>query len=145
MKNTYSIKTSFEFAIISDTVDPDTITKKLGLVPDRFFRKGERYISKHSKNKPVRPHNLWEIHTIPKCKETDDLLVHFEYLKSKLEKKKEVLIQMKQDTSLELIFSLSVEIEHSDFTFDLTEENILFINTVANRASFWIRKKKGKI
>lgn len=139
MEETYLIKSFSKFSIISNTVDPDNITKKLGLFPDKFYRKGDSYI--HKKNKGIRFYNLWEISSVPTSIDSEDIYSHFTFIRTRLEDKKEILFKMKQDTTLELIFSLSIETDYADFAFDLLEEDISFYNSIANKISFSVTIK----
>ncbi len=137
MERDYFLNKSYcQFGITSDIVSPDHISQKLGLLPDRSFKKGETSISKHSGSIITKPHNLWSISSKTIISEEESISPHLKYLKSRLEGKSEVLKKLKDDTKFELSFWVWIETDNAGIGLDLSEEEMSFLTDCSNRVHF---------
>ena len=82
MKNkNFIYKTYCELAIVSDQINPELITKELGVLPNRVFKKGDQSISKYSGSVIVKPHNLWALRSEIFQSELETIDEHIDYFK----------------------------------------------------------------
>jgi hypothetical protein len=68
-----------EFAVITNEVDPQFVTRALGIMPDRFFNKGDLVTSAHSLSIGKRPYGLWAVSSNEIFDGDIDLSKHLEY------------------------------------------------------------------
>lgn len=129
-------KSFCEFTITSGCVTPEELSEMLGISPSRFFKKGDKSVSKHSGSLITKPYNLWAISSKTLLSEEESISPHLEYLRSKLEDKMEVLKTLKDDQNLELTFTVWIETDNSGTGIDLTEQEISFLADCSNRVHF---------
>ena len=132
-----------EFAVITHAVNCEIVTKKLDLMPTRFFNKGDQVMSAHTSRTILRPHGLWAIRSSPVVDKELDLSFHIDYFKNLLGDKKEVINSLKHDYNFECVFAIEVETEDAGIGFDLSDRELLFIKDVSSRFSchFMVREK----
>lgn len=137
MQTDYFIyKTHCELVIVSDEVSPDDITHDLGVIPTRFFTKGEQAVSKYSDSIMIKPHNLWALQSTPTVLKKEKISHHVEYLKSVFLDKINLLKKYKEDKRLDVTFWIWIETDDAGIGFSLQEHELEFINTVSNRVTF---------
>jgi len=137
MKKKYFCNQSyFEFAIISKKITAEEITKKLGIQPDRTFKKGDIVQSAYSTHIGKKRYHLWAISSPKINTNIENLDSHFLYLATILESAMEMLEYYKKATYCELSLWIWVETEAAGIGFDFTEEQLVFINKICNRCSF---------
>ena len=135
-KDHFSNKIYCEFAIVSDTIDPDQLTKKLGISPHRFFCKEDTYKSKHSDSLITRPHNLWAVSSEKIISEEQDIKPHILQLKSLLKDCVDILKELRSDNSVELMLWFWFETEDAGIGIDIFEPEMSFIHDITNRLHF---------
>ena len=135
-KDYFSNKIYCELAIVSDTINPDQLTKELGVSPDRSFSKGDTHQSRHSGSLITHPHNLWAVSSEKTISEEQDIKSHILQLKSILEGSVDRLKELKNNDSVELTLWLWFETEDSGIGIDILEPEISFIHDIINRLHF---------
>lgn len=135
-KDNFIYKTYCELAIVSIDISPDVITEELNVVPERYFKKGEQSISKHSGSIITRPHNLWALKSKTSELEEETISHHIEYFKSTFSSNIEVLKKYKDDTRFEITFWIWVETDNAGIGLDLNQNEITFLNSISNRIHF---------
>ncbi len=135
-KDYFSNKIYCEFAIVSDTISPEQLTKQLSVNPHRTFSKGDTYKSKHSGSLITRPHNLWAVSSKATISEEQDITPHVLRLKSHLECSIDKLKELKKDDDVELTLWLWFETEDAGIGIDILEPELSFINSITNRIHF---------
>ncbi|MBL0051181.1 MAG: DUF4279 domain-containing protein [Bacteroidetes bacterium] len=113
------MQTHCELAIVSDEISPDFLTGELHIVPERTFRKGEQFVSKHSGSIITKPHNLWAIKSKPSELEEETISHHIEYFKSVFSTKIGILKKIKEDTRFEITFWIWIETDNAGIGFVL--------------------------
>jgi len=137
MENNYFLyKTHIGFSIVSNEVDPDIISKELNITPDRYYKKGDKSISKHSGSVIIKTHNLWSIESKPTIIKDETISHHVEYLKFILLPKVDVLTRYKNNSFLELSFWIWIETDNAGIGLDLNEAELGFLNSISNRIHF---------
>jgi hypothetical protein len=128
-------KSHLEFAISSNEITPEIISKELGITPTRFFHKGDLVTSKHSHTVAERQNNLWALRSPDIISEKESITPHINFIKSILQNKMELLEGYKNDTRTNLTFWIWIETEDAGYGFDLSDEEITFLNRISNRVS----------
>jgi len=140
----FTYKTSVAFAIVSNEVEPEILTKELNIVPEKSFIKGELSVSKRSGSLITRPHNLWRIESPTTESEKETISHHIEYLKSILLAKIDILKKYKEDSRFELSFWIWVETDNAGIGLDLDENDLAFVGQIANRIHFSVITRESK-
>jgi hypothetical protein len=136
-------KSHLEFAITSNEITPETISKELGITPTRFFCKGDKVTSKHSPTVGERTNNLWALRSPDIISEKESITPHINFVKSIIESKMDILEGYKNDLRMELAFWIWIETEDAGYAFDFSNEEIAFLNSISNRISIsFIAKKR---
>lgn len=135
-KDYFSNRIYCELAIVSDTINPDQLTKELGIIPHRSFSKGDTHQSRHSGSLITRPHNLWAVSSKKTISEKQDIKSHILQLKSILEGCVDRLKELKNNDSVELTLWLWFETEDSGIGIDILEPEISFIHDITNKLHF---------
>lgn len=137
MKNDYFVyKTHIDFIIVSNEVSPDLITNELNIHPTRFFRKGDKSISKHSGSVTVKPHNLWSLQSISSELIEEKISHHISYLKTILSSKVDILKKYKSNPNLEISFWIWIETDNSGIGLNLDSDEMDFLNSISNKIHF---------
>lgn len=137
MKNkNFIYKTYCELAIVSDQINPELITKELGVLPNRVFKKGDQSISKYSGSVIVKPHNLWALRSEIFQSELETIDEHIDYFKSILNEKLYILEKYKNDIRYDISFSIWIETDNSGIGLDLNKNQIIFLENISNRIRF---------
>jgi hypothetical protein len=137
MERDYFIyKTHVSFSIVSEQVEPEKIASELRIDPDRSFRKGETSISKHSGSVITKPHNLWQIKSKDTESRDESITHHFEYLKNILLPQMDILKRYKEDSRFELTYWIWIETDNSGIGFNISSDDLTFINQIANHVYF---------
>ena len=134
--NYFLFKTRCELIIVSDEIDVDIITEKLGITPDRFFRKGEQTVSEHSGSIIVRNRNLWAIGTMFSESKNQTISHHIEFFKSMLLPKLGIVQQFKKDPLFEVTFWVWIETDDAGIGLDIQNDELEFLNNIANTVHF---------
>ena len=132
-KENFTNKTNCEFALVSNEINPETITEKLNIIPDRFFLKGEQTISKSSGSIITKQHNLWAIKSKTTKSEEETISHHIKDLMLIMLPKRELFRQYKEDLKCELSFWIWIETDNAGFGLDLNEEELSFLSDFSNR------------
>ena len=133
MKRDYFInKTHCQLGVISNTVTPEEITEKLGIKPDRSFKKGESSVSRHSGTTLTKPHNFWAIRSEPIVAERESISPHISYLSEKIGSKLSHLEKLKNDPNFEVSIWIWIETDNAGIAIDLTEKEMTFLNSCSN-------------
>jgi hypothetical protein len=135
-RNNFVFKTHIDFGIKSDVIEPDVITKELNISPSRFYKKGDVFTSKYSPRIGYRQWNIWTIDSKWTILEEETVSHHIEYLKSVLFPKINILKRYKEDKRFELSFWIWIETDNAGIGLDLLEDEISFMNSIANRIHF---------
>jgi Domain of unknown function (DUF4279) len=130
-------KTRSNFAITSQVIFPEQITKELGIQPDRTFKKGP-YKRDDSDTIYTNLHNCWEISSMVAIHEEESISPHIYYLKNQLKGKLDILDRYKQDPHYDLIVYIRLETEMGGMGFDLYEEELTFIHRICNRFGVYL-------
>lgn len=125
-----------EFIINLKDVNAETATKELGIKPDRFFDKGDIVTSKHSPRNGTRSYGLWAITSKNAIDNKESLSVHFSFLQSILQPKVDVLLRLIEKYDLEYSFWIWMETNDAGFSFDLSLNEVAFINHLKSKISF---------
>ncbi len=126
--NSFVYKSYCEFVITSDLISPEKLTSKLKIEPNRFFKKGDKKISKHSGSIIERTHNLWAIKSEVTISAEESISNHIMNLRSRLEDQGDVMKDFKNNPDVELTFWIWVETDNSGVGIDLTEKETGFLN-----------------
>jgi hypothetical protein len=137
-------KSHLEFAISSNEIAPEIISKELNITPTRFFCIGDKTSSKHSPTVGVRTNNLWAIRSPDIISEKESITPHINFFKSILQSKIDILERYKKELRMELAFWIWIETEDAGYGFDLSDKEIAFLNSISNRLSISFITK-GKI
>lgn len=125
-----------EFLIVSEEVDPDTISEKLNIAPDRSFRKGDRSISAHSGTILTKPHHLWAIRSANSITDEEAVSQHIEQLRIRLLPGEAILKEFRADPRLEATFMIRMKTNSITIGFDLSEAELDLVYGIANRLRF---------
>lgn len=136
-------KTFCEFGITSSEVRPDFITERLNSIPDRSFKKGEQSVSKHSGSIITKPYNLWAIRSSTTLLEEETISHHIDYLRKRLFSRIPILEKLKRDSRFEISCTIWVETNNAGIGFDLSGNDLFFLNTIANRVHFSLIAKNS--
>jgi hypothetical protein len=134
-------KTRCDFAITSQNILPEQITKELSMEPNRSFKKGP-YKREDSDTIYTHLHNCWEISSMVAIHEEESISPHIYYLKYKLKHKLDMLDRYKKDPHYDLIIDIRLETEMGGMGFDLYEEELTFIHRICNRFSCFLVAKE---
>ncbi len=134
--DSFTYKIHCEIGITSTEVEPDLITMELNIPPTRSFKKGEKTISKHSGSTITKPHHLWAIRSNSSQSEEETISPHIEFLKSIVGPQLEAFKRFKADPRFQVSFWVWIETDHAGIGFDLLEDELAFINAIANRIHF---------
>ena len=138
-RDSFVFKTQISFAIKSDTIEPDIITKELGITPsDSSFKKGDSWMGKNTKKIYIRNSNIWRIETKWTVLEEETVSHHIEYLKTILMPKSNILKLYKEDDKYELSFWIWIETDDAGVGLDLKEEELSFLNLISNYIHFTV-------
>jgi len=139
----FLFKTFCELAIVSDEVDPDAITEELNIFPDRSFRKGEQYVSKHSGSIGTKFQNLWALTSKTTELEEETISHHIEYFKSIFSSKMSSLKKHKEDSRFVVTFWIWIESDFAGIGLDLTDNELDFISSLSNSVHFSVIVKQN--
>ena len=139
----FLFKTHISFGIVSDTVEPNEISKELDLSPDWSFKKGEVFTSKYSHRIGYKPYNLWGIKTEWTILEEEGINHHIECLKRILIPQRDILKRYKEDNSFELSFSVWIETDDAGIALGLNESEMGFLTEYSNRVDFLLLVKES--
>lgn len=142
-RDNFIYKTHVNLSIVSNEVEPDSITEELNITPNRSFRKGDKSVSKHSGSVITKPHNLWGIESKSSELEEETISHHIEYLKSILLPKIDILKEYKVDPRFEVTFWIWIETDNAGVGLDLNEIELSFLNSIANRVHFSLIAKNS--
>lgn len=138
-RDNFVIKTQISFGIKSDTVEPDTITKELNIIPsDTSFKKGDTWESKHDGSKYVRNSNIWRLETEFTVLEEETVSHHIKYFKAIFLSKVDILSRYKEDNRFDVTFWVWIETDNAGIGLDMSEEELSFLNSISNRVHFSI-------
>lgn len=135
-RDCFIFKTQISFGIKTDEIEPEIITKDLGIKPDRFFKKGDEFSSKFSSRIGHREWNVWMIDSNWTILKEETVSHHIEYLKKILLPKVDILKKYKNDSCFELSFWVTIQTDDVGFSFDLLEDEMAFLNDFSNRVHF---------
>lgn len=135
-RNNFIFKSHCQFGIISDSISPEEISNSLEITPDKSFKKGEKSISKYSGSVITKPHNLWAIKSKSSELEEETISHHIEFLKSILLPKKEIIEKYKKNSQLDVGFWIWIETDNAGIEFDLSEDEMNFLNDFSNNIHF---------
>ncbi|MFT3946513.1 MAG: DUF4279 domain-containing protein [Agriterribacter sp.] len=145
MKGDYFIfKTHCELVIVSNEISLNYITDNLGVIPTRFFQKGEQSVSKHSGSIIIKPHNLWAFKSVPTELKEESISHHIEYFKSIFSTKIDVLKKYKEDNRFDVTFWVWFETDNAGIGFGLQEDELDFLNKISNRVTFSVICNKNE-
>ncbi len=133
-------KSRSHFAITSQTVLPEQITKELGIQPDKTFKKGP-YTRENSDTIYTNMYHLWQISSKEAIHEEESVSPHIRYLKNKLKSKLDILYRYKKDPQYDLIIVIWLETEMGGMGFSFYEEELEFINSICNRFDCFLMAK----
>ena len=133
----FIFKTHISFGIKSDIVEPDIITKELGIVPaDSSFKKGDTYIGKNTNRTYTRDTNIWRLETEWTYHEEETVSQHIEFLKKILLPKTDILIKYKEDERFDVSFWIWIDSECAGIGLYLTEDELKFLHSISNWVHF---------
>ncbi|MBV6462383.1 MAG: hypothetical protein HJHJAOHD_02532 [Flavobacteriales bacterium] len=139
MQREYFINKSYcELGIVSQEIDPKTISALLNLEPFISYSKGDTFSSKHTGRVGKRFQNLWSIRSKTIVSEKEDLSLHISYFKSLLGNKMKAISEIKNNPIYEISFWIWIETDDTGIGIDLSNEDIIFINSISNRVHFSI-------
>lgn len=142
-KEFFLSKSYCELIITSKEITPDVITKKLDIVPNRQYFKGEEFASKHSGTKGRRFQNLWAMKSETTILEEEGISHHISFFKSILETNLASMEAYKADARYEITFWVWIETEKAGIGFDLSETEMSFINSISNNLQFSLVTKNS--
>lgn len=129
-KEDYKFRISCDLIVTSESVSIEEITDKLGILPQRFYRKGEVFCSKSSGTVGKRLYNLWAF----KVKEIlDEPIISgvVEKLHDVFRGKEAVLLGMKNDSAFGTSVYIWIETDDdAHFGLDMIESDISFFSLV---------------
>jgi Domain of unknown function (DUF4279) len=96
--------------IFGNIPDLDEITQRLGVVPSDIHRKGEHWGSNLSRLPPYKD-DMWS-YTVP-VKETEPLHVHIDALWNTFRERKEYLLQLKRELTVDVFLGYRSNCDHS--------------------------------
>lgn len=139
MSGEYFINKSYcELGIVSQEIDPKTISKLLNIDPYNSYSKGEIFSSKHTGRVGKRFQNLWSIRSKTILSEKEDLSSHILFFKSLLSNKMDIISEIKNSLSYEISFWFWIETDNAGIGVDLSSEDMAFLNSISNRVHFSI-------
>lgn len=120
-----------EFKITGDEFDPDTVTKKLQIVPNEYWQKGEQI-----KNKSiVRSFSCWIIKT--GYEESLDVNNQLVKILDKIKDKKNELIELKKQNNFDYKVDIVIQIENNEKpAIYLSSDIIEFANSIKAEFDF---------
>lgn len=128
-------KVSCEFVVITYDEDCAIVTKELGIEPNRFFNKGDKFTSKHTSRIGYKPYGLWAIQSGLAASEDLNISAQIQYFQELFKDKVEIIEKLRNSYHFESIFSISIETEDAGAGFDLSEFELSFISKIASRYS----------
>ena len=138
MKNDdFLFKIYCSFAITSQEIFPDEITKELGIQPDQFFLKGD-YRKKGRDTIYTNLHHLWKIRSKTTIDTEGDVSAHISEIHSRIKNKLNILRRYKKDPKLDIVVWISIKTDDAGGDFYITEEELAFINSISNQLRFSI-------
>ena len=123
------------FGVITDENDSNIVTSELGISPTRSRRKGDESYSEFSSNLIIAQYGIWEISKTTVGKELN-LTEHITYFKSLLSEKFKIIEKLKNHYKFECVFYVLVTTEDTVGGFELTAEELIFINKISNRFTY---------
>lgn len=139
MNKEYFLNKSYcELGIVSQKVDPVTISKLLEIKPFNSYTKGDTFSSKHTGRVGKRFQNLWSTRSETIISEKEDLSPHILYFKLLLSNKMSIISELKNNSIYEISFWIWIETDNAGIGIDLSGEDIAFLNSISNRVHFSI-------
>lgn len=129
--NNFLIHSSCEFIIKTEDYNPNVITEKTHLSPDRQFSKGDIVESKYSTKFATRQYGLWAISSEGKVEKEKDISFHINYLKKMIWSQKPVLLSLKKEFKFTFTFWIWIETDDAGIGFELTAEDISFFQELS--------------
>lgn len=119
------------FSIYGEKFEPNHITEMLGITPTITHIKGEKIENR----KVLRPDTVWELDT--GYIESLDINEQLDIILTKLEKKTDKLIEVKNKFSVKMLFMIIVYIENEEVPAMYFERKILgFVNEIEAEIGF---------
>jgi hypothetical protein len=131
-------KSFCELGIVSQEVDPGTISRLLNIEPFNSYAKGDTFSSKLTGRIGKRFQNLWSIRSKTIISEKEDLSSHILYFKSLLINKMNIISELKNSSIYVISFWIWIETDNAGIGIDLSSEDLAFLNSISNRVHFSI-------
>lgn len=132
MSVVYSYKIHCELIITSANITPDEINKEIERKAHRSYKKGDKFISKHSGTEGKRAINLWAIKSNEIISEDEDVSPHINYFKEIMNDKIEYFKRLKYDSTNRIDFWVWIEADEAGIGLEIQGSDLTFINSIAN-------------
>jgi len=144
-KDNFVFKTQIDFGIKSNTIEPNIITKELGITPtESSFKKGDTWLGKNTGITSIRSSNIWRIETEWTILEEETVSHHINYLKSILLPKIDILKKYKECKECETSFWIWIETDLSGIGLYLNDNELKFLYGIANYVHLSLLAKDPK-